>query len=156
MQATDGFEYRTLVPSDLPAYYAIRFSVTENLIHEHQVGYLQREHAIADIEQGGGSICLYGKEAVGISLPLFVPEPILAALFVSPEYQGRGIGSRLLGLSLQWLRKNGADIVTLETDPGTKAETFYRHRGWIRSHMTPSGVQICYTYEFPQGNRGAQ
>lgn len=108
------------------------FSVTENLVHAHQIQYLQREWALNDIGQGGGWICFDQGIAVGVALPLFVPEPLLAALFVRPNYHNRGIGKKLHDLSLAWLQANGAEDVSLETDPESRAAEFYQHLGWIK------------------------
>ncbi|CAE6865288.1 hypothetical protein R69746_08054 [Paraburkholderia aspalathi] len=141
------FEFRKLQVTDLPTYYEIRFSVTENLIHEHQVKYLQREWALSDIAQGGGWLCFEGAVAVGLCLPLFVPDPIVAALFVRPEYHGRGIGRKLLELSIDWLRGNGAQNITLETDSGTRADGFYKHLGWKRGDPSDQGGQVSFTLD---------
>ena len=42
------------------------------------------------------------------------------ALFVLPGYEGRGLGSRLLDLAVDWLRANGAEKVWLTTGPRTR------------------------------------
>lgn len=123
-------QYRKLQLSDLRATYEIRFSVFENLIRAEHVKYLQRDAALADIEQGGGCICLVEGREVGFCLPLFIPEPYLAALFVMPEFQGVGIGSELLEHALSWYKSNGAAQVCLETDANSLAEKFYLGRGW--------------------------
>ena len=139
------YSYRSLTESDLRATYEIRFSVTENLIHGHQVKYLQREHALDDIRQGGGWMCVAadGME-VGFCLPLFIPEPYLAALFVLPEHQGKGVGGALLELALEWLKERGGRLITLETDPGSGAEVFYKNRGWKKTGTGELGIQNVY------------
>ena len=138
------FIYRKLEVSDLADVYEIRFSCTENIIHPHQIQYLLRETALKDIGQGGGWMCLDGDVKVGFSMPIFAPEPMLAALFVRPEYQRRGIGKKLMGLAINWLKENKSESIILETDPGSYADEFYKRNGWERGKMAEYGLQVIY------------
>jgi GNAT superfamily N-acetyltransferase len=52
------------------------------------------------------------------------------ALFVDPNYEGRGIGRVLLMRACATLRAAGYPVATLSTNEGTRAERFYRARGW--------------------------
>ncbi len=52
------------------------------------------------------------------------------ALFVDPNWEGRGIGQALLALACATLRKAGHKTITLGTEPATRAERFYRRNGW--------------------------
>ena len=53
------------------------------------------------------------------------------ALFIDPLDQGRGIGAGLLTLVCNDLAVKGHQIARLTTDPGTRADRFYRREGWI-------------------------
>lgn len=44
--------FEKLTAQHLPYLYEIRFSVEENLLHPHQIQYLQRKQALEDINQG--------------------------------------------------------------------------------------------------------
>lgn len=44
-------------------------------------------------------------------------EPELDALFVHPDWMGRGVGSALLRLAIRIAREEGAREITLESDP---------------------------------------
>lgn len=138
------FIFRKLEASDLADTYEIRFSCKENIIHPHQIQYLLRDTALSDIGQGGGWMCLDGNVKVGFSMPIFAPEPMLAALFVRPEYQKRGIGKKLMQLAVNWLKENNADSIILETDPGSFADEFYKRNGWERGEMAEYGLQVIY------------
>ena len=55
---------------------------------------------------------------------------LIWALFVAPGHEARGIGTRLLAHCLDWLRAEGVAVAFLETGQATRAEAFYRRRGW--------------------------
>ena len=52
------------------------------------------------------------------------------ALFVDPAHERRGIGRALLDAACDTLRHAGHRTAELSTDPGTRAEHFYRAAGW--------------------------
>ena len=52
------------------------------------------------------------------------------ALFVAPEYEGRGIGRALLSMACETLRNAGYTVANLSTAAGTRAERFYTENGW--------------------------
>jgi GNAT superfamily N-acetyltransferase len=52
------------------------------------------------------------------------------ALFVDPQAEGRGIGRRLHDAMMDWFAAQGVERVWLSTDPGTRAEAFYRAADW--------------------------
>jgi GNAT superfamily N-acetyltransferase len=57
-------------------------------------------------------------------------EGTIWALFVLPEAEGSGHGSALLDATCADLAAAGCRTAMLTTDQGTRAERFYRHRGW--------------------------
>lgn len=59
------------------------------------------------------------------------------ALFVIDAAQGRGHGSALLAAAMDGLRRAGHRQAYLSTGAGTRAEGFYRARGW-----QPMGVDV--------------
>lgn len=134
--------YEKLTKDHLPFFYEIRFSVEENVVHPHQIQYLLRNQAIDDIEQGGGWICKVDNEYVGFGFGIFIDEPIIGGLFVKPEFQSNGIGSVLLNYVTAWMFENGASEIKLTTDPGSKAEGFYKHHGWHLIGYDEYGIQI--------------
>ncbi|ENJ1285695.1 GNAT family N-acetyltransferase [Salmonella enterica] len=125
-----GFEFEKLNKKHIPFFYDIRFSVRENILLPHHIQYLLREQLIEDIEQGGGWICRNGDEYIGVGFGVFIPDAIIGGLFVKPEYQSMGVGSEILCLITNWFLEQGAKKITLTTDSGSKAELFYKKRGW--------------------------
>lgn len=60
------------------------------------------------------------------------------ALFIDPESEGRGIASALLSRACNVLEDAGHARAWLTTDPGTRAEGFYRRKGWVVTGMKGS------------------
>ncbi|MDC7860679.1 GNAT family N-acetyltransferase [Pantoea ananatis] len=126
----------------LKEVYDIRFSVTENPVHQHQIQYLQRAQALDDIGQGGGWICKVGDEFVGYGFGIYIPHPLIGGLFVRPEHQGKSVGTQLLGKITDWFFGNGNEVIELTTDPNSGAVTFYEKNGWVREGLDEFGQQI--------------
>ena len=61
------------------------------------------------------------------------------ALFVDPANEGRGIGRALLALACDTVRFAGFDTATLNTEPGTRADRFYRLNGWVETGRSAKG-----------------
>jgi ribosomal protein S18 acetylase RimI-like enzyme len=57
------------------------------------------------------------------------------ALFVDAKFEGCGLGSRLLGLACDDLRREGHAKASLTTGSNTKAARLYRARGWTEQWM---------------------
>jgi len=64
------------------------------------------------------------------------------ALFIDPAHEGRGIGRALLARAYDVLREAGHRSATLGTQPGSRADRFYRAAGWIPLHVDGRGEQI--------------
>ena len=64
------------------------------------------------------------------------------ALFVDPGHEGRGIGRALLARACRTVARAGFAHATLTTDPGTRADGFYRRAGWIDAGWTEDGEVI--------------
>ena len=60
------------------------------------------------------------------------------ALFIDPGHEGRGIGRALLAKACDVLREAGHRIATLGTEPGSRADRFYRQAGWTALAHRPA------------------
>lgn len=69
------------------------------------------------------------------------------ALFVDPAHEGRGIGRALLAPALAWLRARGAASVSLTTEPGTRAERFYRAAGFVAQGLEHGELKFSRALE---------
>jgi GNAT superfamily N-acetyltransferase len=107
-----NFIIREATGADMPGIARVHSSVRENLLTSEQLAERAGEIvacSMADRENGS-----------------------LFALFVLPEYEGRGLGSRLMDLALQWLWDTGTECAWLTTSPDTRAARFHAHRNWTR------------------------
>ena len=61
----------------------------------------------------------------------------MGPLAVHPDYQGQGIGKMIVSSGVEWLKKNGAKVIGLETMPRTMDNVgFYSSLGFSPGHLT--------------------
>ena len=129
--------FREAKVEDIPALSGIRLSVTENVLSDPRKVTPEMFAAYLSV-RGKGWLCEVGGEAVGFSVASRADASIWA-LFVKPEYEGMGIGTRLLKLATDWLFETGAPSISLSTDAGTRADRVYERQGWRRGEIRPDG-----------------
>lgn len=61
------------------------------------------------------------------------------ALFVLPEYERQGLGTKLLDHATGWLFEAASDPIWLTTGADTDAAGFYALRGWRTARVEPDG-----------------
>ena len=92
-------DFRIATPADVPELFRIRTSVRENHQSERELAALgvTRESVLQMLESGQARAwcAIEGGAVVGFSMARR-SERDLFALFVLPEFEGRGIGSSLL------------------------------------------------------------
>src|SRR5262245_53868853 len=112
--------------------FRVRTSVRENLLTGAQLAEqgITNDGVAASLQtHRRGWVAERGAEIVAFSMA-DRQDGTLFALFVLPEYEGRGRGSRLLDLAVQWLWDNGTETAWLTTGPDTRAAGFYARRNW--------------------------
>jgi GNAT superfamily N-acetyltransferase len=140
------FVVREAIAEDLPAISRVRTSVRENHLSVEQLrerGITNESVAASFLADSKGWVAVCGQEIVAFAIADRAERSIFA-LFVLPDYEGHGLGSRLFDMALQWLRQNGIALVWLTTGPGTKAAGFYERRGW---NAVGSGMHGDVSYE---------
>ena len=61
----------------------------------------------------------------------------MGPLAVHPDYQGQGVGKIIVSAGVEWLKKNGAKVIGLETMPRTMDNVgFYSTLGFTPGHLT--------------------
>ena len=115
--------FREATIHDIENYMIVRMAVKENILSnpalvtfEDNVDYLTK--------YGKGWVCEIDDRIVGFSIVGLVQQNIWA-LFVLPEYEGKGIGKKLHDMMLNWYFKQTSAKVWLGTTPNTKAEVRY-------------------------------
>ncbi len=84
--------------------------------------------------RGKGWVCKIDNQIVGFAIADLIEENIWA-LFLLPEFEGKGIGKKLQRIMLDWYFASGKEFVWLGTSPNTRAEKFYRNSGWKQNGM---------------------
>ena len=129
--------YREATVADIPSMAAIRLEVVENTLTEP--GRVTRGMYHDYLTTAGkGWLCEVNRRTVGFSVAS-LNDMTIWALFVHPEFEGRGIGRELLSLATDWLFEQGAESISLTTDPGTRAERLYQVSGWQRGEHIANG-----------------
>jgi GNAT superfamily N-acetyltransferase len=143
---------RAATAADLPGISRVRTSVRENLATIEQLrerGITNESVAASLLADASGWVAEHDGRIVAFAIADRASRSIFA-LFVLPDWENRGLGSRLLELALGWLRENGATLVWLTTGPETKAAGFYERRGWV---ATGPGERGDTRYELDLSNR---
>ena len=113
---------------DIKQIQVVRNAVKENTLSDPNL-VTDEDCRIFITERGKGWVCEKERRIIGFSIADLKDENIWA-LFLLPEYEGRGIGRELHRLMLDWYFSHEKQQVWLSTSPGTRAEKFYRKAGW--------------------------
>ena len=117
----------------------VRHAVRENRLENRVIA---DPEVIEAIElTGRGWVAERGGQVVGFSIAR-EDNASIWALFVDPDHESAGLGSRLLAAAVDWLFSKGHDRLHLSTDPGTRADAFYRGKGWIPAGNKPNGEVV--------------
>lgn len=119
--------------TDIPQIQFVRNAVKENRLSDPS---LVTDAAVEDYINNRGRGWVYEKGGIiaGFSI-VSVTNNNVWALFVHPEYEGKGIGKRLHDVMMNWYFQQTNTTVWLSTTPGTRAEKFYRQAGWIETGL---------------------
>ncbi|WP_088279921.1 N-acetyltransferase [Ideonella sp. A 288] len=132
--ATPPPQFREIATADIPSLFDVRTRTREN---GYTLDQLQRlgitpasvEHRLATSFKGWlGTV---GDEVVAFCMADAATGE-LWVIAVLPDFEGLGIGGRLMALAEQWLWQSGCRRAWLTTDldPARRAYGFYRRRGW--------------------------
>ena len=127
--------FREITPDDVPSLFAVRTATRENAYTTEQLRELgitvESVRALLG-KTHRGWLCVDEGRVVGFSMGNKQHGEIWV-IAVLPEYEGRGIGARLLTLVEDWLWSEGWEVLWLTTDidPSLRAYGFYRKQGWV-------------------------
>ncbi len=131
--------------------HRVRMSVCENRLGS--VALSEQDYVTAITETGRGWVV----EPQGIIVAFAAGNSEsgnIWALFVEPSHEGRGYGRQLHDIMVAWLWQQGHHQLWLTTDPGTRAERFYRAAGWQQVRVVPGG-EIRFELKRPSNPRQA-
>ena len=126
---------REITPADIPALFYVRTRTREN-------SYTIEELASLGITESSvlerlsatykGWLCEHNESVVGFCMADRGTGE-LWVIAVLPEFEGKGIGARLMTHAEAWLWSAGFGRAWLTTDLDTtlRAYGFYRNRGWL-------------------------
>jgi GNAT superfamily N-acetyltransferase len=120
---------RPATRADIPQLQIIRAAVRENVLRNP--GRVTTADYEAHIDGRGRTWVAELDGAIVGFVAADGQQRWLWALFVDPAHEGRGVARALLPAALAWLRDLGAASVGLTTEPGTRAEKFYRAAGFV-------------------------
>lgn len=139
---------RAATESDVPAIFDVRMSVRENRATFESLADLgvtpESMRAILGTAAHAW-VAEEGGRTVGFAM-VIPSHGSVFAIFVRPEFEGRGIGKALLARAEEWLFGTGREEIWLQTnsDPGARANGFYEHLGWTNQGVQRNG-QLRYT-----------
>lgn len=131
--------FREAIAADIPALKFIRDNVRENALVNIKIEISDYEQAL--FRDGKGWVCIVENEIVGFSCGRLKQKDVWA-LFIKQEYEGKGIGNKLMELLENWMFENGCSQIALTTAPGTRAEKLYLRRGWILTERLPNDLKF--------------
>ena len=120
--------FREAEMGDIQQMQVVRNAVKENkLSNPALVADADYEEYL--LNRGNGWVCVVENTIVGFSIVDAIDKNIWA-LFVHPNYEGKGIGKILHNTMVDWYFKQTKENIWLSTAPGTRAENFYKIQGW--------------------------
>lgn len=127
-------KFREITTADVPALFHVRPRTRENalaLAELEQLGINPQSVTKSLGESTKGWVCDDAGAVVGFSMADRETGEFLV-IAVLPEYEGKGVGGKLMALAEEWLAASGCKRAWLSTDLDTslRAYGFYRKRGW--------------------------
>lgn len=128
---------RTATIADIPQIQIIRNAVKENILSDPAL-VTDQDCEEFMMRRGKGWVCESNNIITGFAIADLQDNNIWA-LFVHPDFEGRGIGKSLHDHMLDWYFEQGKNNVWLGTAPHTRAEKFYRKAGWAATGIHGRG-----------------
>lgn len=125
---------REMEPKDVPGCFVVRTSVRENHLSREELrrlGITEESVTALLTTTHKGWVCEIDRQIVGFSMGNHHTGE-LWIIAVRPDYEGRGIGRRLIELTVHWLQARGCPGIWLWTSPDVslRAYAFYLKSGW--------------------------
>ena len=137
--------FRQAIPEDIPQIQIVRNSVKENQLSNPN---LIPDDLVEEFitKRGKGFVCEIDDKIVGFSIVDFVENNVWA-LFLLPEFEGKGIGKKLHQLMLDEYFSKTKETIWLSTEANSRAETFYKKHGWKNAGFHGNEVKFEMSFE---------
>ena len=137
--------YRKATIKDIPLIQVVRNSVNENQLSNPSLipNELVEEFIT---KRGTGFVCEIDDTIVGFSIVDFIENNVWA-LFLLPEYEGKGIGKKLHELILDEYFSNTQKTIWLSTEANSRAEKFYEKQGWKNVGFHGNEIKFEMSFE---------
>jgi GNAT superfamily N-acetyltransferase len=135
--------FREAQLSDISQIQFVRNAVKENMLSDPALVSDKDCEEYMTI-RGKAWVCEIGQRIIGFAY-VDMQKNNVWALFVLPEYAGKGIGKTLHRIMLDWYFSQTTVTIWLGTAPGTRAESFYEKQGWKRRGMHGKEVKFEMT-----------
>lgn len=119
--------------TDISQIQVIRNLVKENTLSNPNL-VTNEDCKLFLTERGKGWVYEIESKVVGFAIADLMAQNVWA-LFVHPDFDGRGIGRKLHDTMLDWYFDKTKKTIWLGTAAKTRAETFYRAAGWVEIGM---------------------
>jgi len=128
-------QFRAITPTDIPALFYVRTRTRENrytLEELERLGITEVSVAEKLSTSYKGWLCAQDGAVVGFCMADRATGE-LWVIAVLPEFEGNGIGGKLMNFAEEWLWSTGWTRAWLTTDMDItlRAYGFYRKRGWV-------------------------
>lgn len=138
-------KFRQAIKNDIPQIQIVRNAVKENRLSNPS---LISNEMVEDfiLKRGIGFVCEINNDIVGFSIVDF-EENNVWALFILPDYEGKGIGKKLHQLILDKYFSKTKKNIWLSTEPNSRAEKFYEKQGWKNTGFHGKEVKFEMSFD---------
>ena len=130
---------------DIQRMQVIRNSVTENTLSDPAL-VTDDDYQEFITLRGKGWVCEVDHQLVGFSI-VDLHNHNIWALFLHPDFEKQGIGQLLHDTMLNYYFSITKTTVWLGTSPNTRAEGFYRKKGWKNVGMHGDELKFEMSFE---------
>jgi GNAT superfamily N-acetyltransferase len=122
---------RQATRDDTAEIWRVRYAVTENQLTPGRISDAELHTYLEDYGRGW---VIELAPAPNLTIAGFsigdARDGHIWAMFVDPPLHGQGYGRQLHDVMVDWLFARGLERLDLGTQPGSRAEAFYRRAGW--------------------------
>lgn len=146
-------QFREAYLTDISPLHKIRMSVKENILSDPAM-ITTEDYAEFLTTRGKGWVCEMDNNIIGFAIA-DLKENNIWALFIHPDYEGKGIGRKLHNMMLDWYFEQTHKTIWLGTSPDTRAEKLYRKAGWVATGIRANG-EIHFEMTYDNWNKSKQ